>query len=225
MSASITITKFEDFDLCFGDLGAKVGPRIGPNKRTQDQKEWYVVRRFLKEAISARKFQLPARVERGHPPDPDFLVVGNLMRALIEITEATSEADQREMTLQEYTNEPILLGDLGGRFRGGGGEPGHLWASDVVEAIERKKEKSIFSTKNVERHLVIYPNSNASFLIFNDEDERRAFALLANLIDDKREELSRIVGECSVHILGKKYIFFNVAAKAVRRRRRFTTVG
>jgi len=159
------------------------------------------------------------------PPDPDFLLVSNSTRRLIEITEATNEADHREMTLQERADKPILLGELGGRFKDGGGEPGHLWASDIVEAIGLKRNKSIFSTPMSERHLVIYPNSNASILIFNHEDECRAFTLLTNLIDTKRDELIHMANGCSIHILGKNHVFFNVLANAVHRKRRFTSLG
>jgi len=74
MSASVSIREFGEFDLSFGELGMKVGPRVGNNKRTQDQKDWYVVRRFLKEAIAARKFQLPISVEKSDPTRSGFLV-------------------------------------------------------------------------------------------------------------------------------------------------------
>jgi hypothetical protein len=224
MRAPIEIVTLEQFDVAFGELGAKVGPRTGPHKRTQDEKEWYVLRRFLKEGVHGRRFKLPLVVRKGVPPEPDFVIEGP-QRALIEITEATSEADQREMTRQEFSDRAILLGELGGRFEGGGGEPGHLWASDIVEAIKRKKNKSIFSCQGMRRHLVIYPNSNASALLFSDKDERRAFALLVSLIDPEWDELSRVANGCSVHILGKDYVFSDVLARATRRRRRFSTIG
>jgi hypothetical protein len=124
------------------------------------------------------------------------------------------------MTRLEVHDKPVLLGELGGRFHGGGGEPGHLWASDIVEAIGRKESKSIFSAIALDRHLVIYPNSNASFLIFNDEDERRAFLILLDVIDSRRGELLKITNGCFVHVLGKEYVFFDVLGRPERRRRR-----
>jgi hypothetical protein len=216
VTAAITIAKLEEFHGAFGELGAKVGPRRGNNRRTQDDKDWYVVRRFLKEAIVAKRFQLPLKIERGHPPEPDFAVEYRRTRAMVEITEATNEADQREMTLQEVIERPILLGELGGRFKGGAGEPGHVWTSDVVEAIERKVKKTIFFNSSPERHLVIYPNSNASALISSREDERRAFALLLGVLNTKRANLERCTNGCLLHVLGKEYIFFDILGKAVR---------
>jgi hypothetical protein len=219
VNAPVTIGKFEDFDVAFGEVGAKVGPRTGANKRTQDEKEWYVQRRFLKIAIPARLFQTPLVIGSGTPPAPDFLVEDIRRRTLVEITEATDEADQREMTHQERFGKPILLGELGGRFKEGGGEPGHLWALDIAEAIRRKGGKSIFLTINSNRCLVIYPNSNASALISSKQDEGRTFSILLGVIDTKRNKLLRIANGCLVHILGKEYVFFDILGKATRRRR------
>jgi hypothetical protein len=219
MMPPIKMTSLEEFDLAFGELGTAVGPRTGRNKRSHDDKEWYVVRRFLKDAIAKGLFHAPLSINKGHPPDPDFVVDHKRGCALIEITEATDAADQREMTLSESHSRPILLGELGGRFHGGAVEPGHLWASDIVEAIERKTEKSVFLRSILDRHLVIYPNSNASFLISNDADERRAFSILLNVIEVEREKLSKIVNGCLVHVLGKGYTFFDVLDKASRCRR------
>jgi hypothetical protein len=215
----ITIVQRDDFEAAFGALGAKVGPRLGIKKRDHDEKEWYVVRRFMKEAIAQKMFLPPLTIEKGHPPEPDF-IVQHKSKVLIEITEATNGADQREMTLLELSDKPILLGELGGRFEGGGGEPGHVWSSDIVEAIERKETKTIFSSTSAERHLVIFPNSNASTLIFNDKDELRAFSILRKAIDERRSKLTRITNGCFVHVLGKDYVFFDVLGRGTRRRRK-----
>jgi len=216
----IFISEFAYFDASFGAVGAKVGARTGSHKRTQDQKEWYVIRRFLKEAIGAKVFQTPLFIDKARPPSPDFKVEHKRGCALIEITEATNEADQREMTRLELSDRPILLGELGGRFEGGGGDPGPVWAYDAVRAVERKKGKSIFASTSSDRHLVIYPNSNASALIFSGADESRAFSTLLNVIDPRRNELDQITNGCYVHILGKEYVFFDVLGRPARRRRK-----
>jgi len=219
MGASVAIQKIDDFDSAFGELGAKVGPRTGRNKRTQDEKDWYVLRRYLQQAIAAKRFSVPVVVTRGSPPAPDFSLEHKRGSTLVEITEATNKADQREMTLGEIHDVPYLLGELGGRFEGGGGEPGHLWACDILDAVERKRSKSIFLLRNTDRHLVIYPNSNASSLILDYDGERRAFSILLGQIDAKRQELTKIVNGCLIHILGKSYIFFNVLGRPLVRRR------
>jgi hypothetical protein len=208
---SVTVKEASELDSAFGSVGLKVGPRTGVNKRTKDDKEWYVVRRFLKEAIAAHLFRVPFTLCKCKPPEPDFVLDNGSAFVFVEITEATAEDDQREMTaLESSGRDAILLGELGGRFSGGGGEPGHVWSTDIIEAIERKTDKSIFTALGIQKHLVIYPNSNASFLIFDSDDERRAFSLLLTLIEARRAELVNITNGCLIHVLGKEHVFFDI---------------
>jgi len=141
----ITITDIQKFEEEFGTLGLKVNPRTGANKRTQDDKEWYVIRVFLKCALMNGRFQLPLKVCKQSPPAPDFMLSHRSGAVVIEITEATSEADQRDMTLSERRNEPSLLGSDGGRFPGGivGDQAERVFAADVLRAILRKRSKSV----------------------------------------------------------------------------------
>jgi hypothetical protein len=73
---AITISSSKEVDVTFGSIGLKVGSRTGPHRRTKDDMEWYVVRRFLRETISAGLFVPPISVRKGCPPDPDFVVIG-----------------------------------------------------------------------------------------------------------------------------------------------------
>src|SRR6266498_3026623 len=109
----------QDLERVTASVG-RVGPRTGPGKRTKEQMEWFVLSRFLEKAIPADIFRLPVEGRRGHPEhEPDFV----LMRpgttdaiALVEITEATDEADEREMTAFERSgNKMALVGHSGGR--------------------------------------------------------------------------------------------------------------
>jgi hypothetical protein len=216
VTKNIRIDRFDLFDASFGALGLKVGPRTGPEKRTQDDKEWYVARKFLKEAIRAKRLHVPLSIEKAHPPKPDFVIRGNCCDALLEITEASDESDQREMTKMEAGDEEaILLGTYGGRFRDGASEPGHAWASDVANAIERKAKKAIFVTSDAVRHLVIYPNSNASFLLFDEDDERRAFSLFRRYPFATLQSLRQMANGCFVHVLGGEVIFFDILGEAI----------
>jgi hypothetical protein len=201
-TARIHVKDISTFDDAFGTVGLRVGPRTGPDKRTQDDKEWYVVRRFLREALQAGFFATPLVVWKDQPPMPDFGVEFGDTRALIEITEATHPNDQREMVEFERTDKSaMLLGEFGGRLSGGASEPGHTWASDIVDAIERKAGKSIYSMNVERRHLVIYPNSNASFLVAGEEDERRVFSILAHAIERRRPEFTSVANGCAIHVL------------------------
>src|SRR5450755_2804274 len=133
---TLKVPDIAGFCTAFGDLGLAVGPRTGPGRRTQDDEEWFVVRRFLKAASRAGMFVPPFSVQKRNPPDPDFaLELGDGSVAFLEITEATDPTDQREMTALERSKMPaMLLGDFGGRFSRGASQPGRTWASDVLDA-------------------------------------------------------------------------------------------
>ena len=65
------------------------------------------------------------------------------MVGLVEITEATDESDQREMTAFERSGKRVaLLGHSGGRFSRGASRPGLVWASDVVKRNEMRFQYS-----------------------------------------------------------------------------------
>jgi hypothetical protein len=216
MNKTIQIATLARFCAAFGTLGLQVGSRTDVGKRTQDDTEWYVVRRFLKEGLLAGVFKPPLSVRKVSPPEPDFVLEGSdgKTMALVEITEATDPADQREMTEFERSKQPaMLLGGLGGRFAGGASQPGRVWASDVLDAVARKEAKTICSSSAVERHLVIYPNSNASVLLFDNEGERDAFNYLDEVIAERRDELLRTVNGCLVHVLGKEHVCFDLLGK------------
>jgi len=208
----IEVSDIGNFDAAFGDVGLKVGPRTGEAKRTHAEKEWYVVRRFLASGLHAGLFNAPFAVERLDPPAPDFGLQfrDGSAAGFIEITEATHPDDQREMTEIEYSGKATLLGEHGGRFADGASQPGWEWASDILDAMRRKQNKAIYLLPDAGRHLVIYPNSNASSLIFGPREERDAFAILSNSIRSQRHQLLDLVNGCVLHVLGKDYLFFDV---------------
>jgi hypothetical protein len=199
----------------FGALGARVGPRTGRDKRTQDDTEWFVVRRFLKVAVREGILKAPISVQKQNPPLPDFGLQFGKAIANLEITEATDPTDQKEMTAFERSgNSMMLLGAFGGRFSDGASQPGRTWAADVIEAINRKRGKAIFGRSDVGRHLVIYPNSNASALVNDAEDEQAAFGFLAELIETNLSGYVEATNGCLVHVLGKELVGFDVLGRA-----------
>ena len=111
-----------------------------------------------------------------------------------------------------------MNGELGGRFKGGaaGNALEVAWANDVVEAIERKSPKAIFRKSNTQRHLVIYPNSNASLC---EEDE--ATAILKNKIAESRQRLVEMSNGCFVHVLGEQNLVFDALGHFLSQTRRF----
>src|SRR5712664_2103836 len=111
MMNTVEIVQLSELDAAFGGLGAKVGPRTGPNRRSQDAKEWFVLRHFMAPALSVKVFDLPIAITKVPPSEPDFAVMYGSARktALIEITEATHPDDQREMTEFEKSGEDLML--------------------------------------------------------------------------------------------------------------------
>jgi hypothetical protein len=214
-SAFFEIWSLADLDGVTASVGP-VGPRTGPGKRTKQQMEWWVLSRFLEKAIAADVFRLPVKGRHGRPPhEPDFVLVrpGTTdVIALIEITVATDEADQREMTAFERSPAKMaLVGHSGGRFPRGLARPELAWASDIVAAIKRKKPKVIFEHSPTARHLIIYPSSNASILLSDEvEREQEAIDCLREAIDSARKNLAKITNGCLVHVLGKRHICLDV---------------
>jgi hypothetical protein len=208
--SKVTINNLESFDAAFGQLGLRVGPRTGPDKRTQDDKEWYVVRRFLKHAISEGCFALPISVQKEMPPAPDFVLKRDCaVVGYVEHTEATVEVDQAEFTLSERAAELTSChGEFGGRYSEGavGDRPERDWAADVLRAIRRKRSKPIVLWREVERHLVIFPNSNALYLM----DEQDAFEVLRESIAKIGPALPRMTSGCAIHVLGKEFVCFDL---------------
>jgi hypothetical protein len=217
------VSNLEDLEGVAASVGLPVGPRTGAGKRTKIKKEWYVLLEFLRKAIPAGVFELPIVIRSGRPleDEPDFILTRGAtdeVIGLVEITEATDESDQREMALSECSEEQAtLLGQFGGRFADGASNSGLVWASDIVDAIKRKDGKSIFRPSPIARHLIIYPNSNASILLFDEKDEREAIHNLSEAIAQDTAEavakgaasLVQITNGCLVHVLGKKHVCFD----------------
>jgi hypothetical protein len=213
LNTTIRIPDLASFCTSFGSLGLRVGARTGLHKRTQDDKEWFVVRRFLKAVLREGVFEVPLVVQKRNPPEPDFALQyddGRIL-ALLEITEATDPVDQREMTKFELSGKTrMLTGDFGGRFAGAASQPGRVWALDVLDAIKRKRGKAIFLQSDANRHLVIYPNSNASKLLNGDRDEHAAFCYLKEAMEKDRSTYVSAAQGCLVHALAEMYLGFDI---------------
>jgi len=132
------------------------------------EQELYVLRRYLFTLDAAGLLPYPLRLSKSETPDFAGTARGNAFG--IEITEATSSADQREMTLSERSGQPALLGTHGGRYKGGirdgapherGRRADRDLTSDVLRAIRRKWGRP-FETPSVD--LVLYANGNANMM-------------------------------------------------------------
>ena len=94
----------ETFSNDLGVIGSWVGPRKGPYKRTQGQKEDFVLRRFVVALKAAGRLSFPFSIVAEHEEKrlPDFAIhSSDGARLGIEITEAGTENYQRWLTATE----------------------------------------------------------------------------------------------------------------------------
>jgi hypothetical protein len=218
-ASMVTIRTVDDLANAERLVGLPVGPR---GLRTKEKQEWYVLLKFLQPAIPAGVFELPVDIRCGTAdatlPEPDFVVSRagtDDVAALVEITEATNEADQREMTLSQRSDKiASLLGEFGGRFSDGASHPEITWASDIIDSVRRKDGKTIFMASPVQRHLLVYPNSNASMLMSDEDDERQGIEHLREHVANDEALLRRITNGCSIHILGGYIVCLDALGEA-----------
>ncbi len=122
-----------------GSIGAWVGPRTGPDKRTQGQKEDYVLRRLLVawKQIGLLACPLDITAATDEPGQPDFLITWpNLETLGVEVTEAGEEDYQALLTRteSETAQEAQLMSKDG--YAGDG--PTRMAANDIRDAIAKK---------------------------------------------------------------------------------------
>ncbi len=174
MSAIFRLEAWDSSSLhkAFGERGLDLShfPSRTARKRASNglEEELYVLRRYLFTLADAGLLSYPLRLSKSETPDFVGSAGGSMMG--IEITEATSPLDQREMTCSERSGRATPLGAFGGRYRGGIRDGGRQergrradrdLTSDVLRAVRRKWELP-YLTGSVE--LVLYANGNANLM-------------------------------------------------------------
>lgn len=152
-----TFSAADTFSCDLGSLGTWVGPRTGPARRNQSQKEEYVLRRLLVawRRNGALNFPFTLCASNQAPQQPDFVLTDPKNSRLgIEITEAGSQDWQAQMTQQErerndgLTFHPMPVGKKEESIR------------DIHSAIRKKVRKaSDGAYQNTACDLVIYDNT------------------------------------------------------------------
>jgi hypothetical protein len=125
----------------FEKVGASVGPRKGPNKRTNDQKELFNLREYLTTLASKDLLPFPLTVEKGE--SPDFTFCHDVPEVLgLEITQATTKKYQQALTETETETETEggecdhLSGD-----GWSGNSPERSACAAILRAMRRKARK------------------------------------------------------------------------------------
>lgn len=92
----LTFKEIDALRTYFNENGIAVGPRNGPNKRTQDQKELYNLRQYLLTLTDHDFLEFPISIEKGE--SPDFIISYQDQTIGLEITEAPTQDWQKELT-------------------------------------------------------------------------------------------------------------------------------
>ena len=125
-------------------------------------KEWWTLNKAIKRSGVEKLLPQPFVAEHadtyGNGADFEITFADRTVLAL-EITEATTTEDRKEIVRNRRATEVMPLGSHGGRFAGGAqGDAYELrMASDINDAVARKSNKRYGSNSA----LLIYPNSNA----------------------------------------------------------------
>lgn len=182
-----------------GTIGAWVGPRTGPNKRTQGQKEDYIFRRLLVAWKESGRLSFPitvrATADEGYEPDyvlekPDGTTLG------VEITEAGEENYQAWLTSIE--RQPT------------GGQRAHLVPFEPLEQEVADQIRSAIEAKiskfdrgwyrgPTDCHLVVYDNT--AWGGFMDIDE------IINLIKEPNKLSDRF---SQIHLVSSERVFISI---------------
>lgn len=151
----LNIRSLASFSDDLGLLGAKVGPRTGPTKRTQDQMDEYCIRRFLIALKHAGRLICPAMLTRPeHGQGPDFILFQEGQESLgIEVTEATSQEWQKALTEDaHYVGEDVAVDDVPYDPDG--------FVAEIEAALSRKLSKAARYREATSRcDLLVYDNS------------------------------------------------------------------
>ncbi|HKI97512.1 MAG TPA: hypothetical protein VKB51_03455 [bacterium] len=120
-----------------GWIDDRVPPRAKRERRHQDHMEWYCLRGYLLALAASGQVAYPLTVRKSQSPDfllegPDGAVTG------VEVTEATTEAFQRELSATEGQSGPHPIGPPEGWA---GNEVERGLAAVVMERIATKAAK------------------------------------------------------------------------------------
>jgi hypothetical protein len=205
---------------CLGDFGARVGPRIGPNKRTHDQKEDYSIRHMICGLLNSKALPIPTIIEMLEP-DPEGAWPDALLRwadgsiSGMEITEATSPDYQQQLTLEERIadREPEKIVFFNAKSDGRASKPAFGIADCVSAAIELKGDARLTQGKYSGTpvcDLLIYENAEDG--LFLESRDRKAVSEVVTAIHFGGRGLStRFIDSFRhVHLLTGPHLVYSI---------------
>lgn len=190
-----------------GWIGCWVGPRVGPNKRTQDQREDYTLRRLLVAWKYAGRLEFPATIqaERQRDGEPNYVMTFPGGENLgIEIAEAGSPAWQTHLThlekkgLSEPTADPDEFAEDRSRT-----------INEIVSSIRRK-------AKRIQEGSYLHPN-NCDLAVY-DNTAWGGVESKSQLVEGVRTETSALGKHFrQVHLIFSDSVWLDVLGNQAER--------
>jgi hypothetical protein len=206
-SEALVAQNRDDLRRLFQVLGVQVGPRHGPNRRTNEQKEWYCLRRYLLALAANGLLHYPVKIYKSESPD---FVVCDSVRGIfgVEVTTATEQDWERELSRSDAANGSNAAAFVAIEKDGFvGDDPERNWSTAVIDAIERKLPKFTNGGLKVGLcDLLIYMNSRASVVA----NAKTAAAILLAAVALK----ARAWADCSrlgrIHVLTEDQLVYDL---------------
>jgi len=206
---TLTIESPDELTRIFQTLGMTVGPRRGPHRRTKDDKEWYCLRTYLLALLSQELVVYPFKINKSEAPD---FIISNETRGFfgIEVTEATEEDWQRELTETETgKDDDPAEGSLISEDGFAGDQPEIDWCGAVVRAIEKKIESLNNHTYHVDTcDLLVYVNSRMSCVV----ETEKAIQMLISAVEPKVGGWKACGRFGGVSVLANHYLVHDLAS-------------
>ena len=139
-------------------VGRRVGPRTGPQKRSKADKELFCLRRYIATLASKGRWGYPCAVDMGE--SPDFMIKLRGVERGLEVTEATVEAFQKNLSDFERRHDSTMDLDDGWV----GDAPEHEWCDAVLAAITVKVGKIKYYRTAQSHDILIYSNHPTDFV-------------------------------------------------------------
>lgn len=186
-----------------GYFGQSVGPRTGSNRRRQEDKEDYCLRRWLVAATAKGLLSFPMSIrayERDHAPDFVASWSDSAEQLGIEVTEAGESSWQSWLTKTERQSTTLLPNQ--------GGYAGLSIEEGIVRQVLLRIEDKIL---NADRYahvgrcdLLIYENCEGGFMA----DPAAVMIPLSGELGRQRERFARAFNQ--IHLILRDNVYLNL---------------
>ncbi len=161
---SVAINKSDFFEK-LGTQGETVGPKSGPNRRTKQDEEAWLLRRLFSNLVEKNQINWPLTIKQSDKPDA-IISEGHTEYGL-EITSAISQNDAREIVEAEKADIGVYsIGTFGGSSATSSEAASFEFIQNIQAALNKKASKPYVKQRPTD--LLIYVRGNNSFWLDSD---------------------------------------------------------